>query len=173
MADEPLTQNPDAYADAINNVSALLCEQVCADPRLPLPQYPRRDTIRTLGMRLLKVADEMIPGNEEHPPPEPPNVYEGIQQLLALTKKGLNIMAALDDAIAAIGTQVTQITTVDQSVIALLTSLNTQLQAALAAAAAAGATPAQLSQLNDFAAALAAQATSLASAVTANTPKTK
>ena len=79
-------------------------------------------------------------------------------------------MAAIDDKIAALQTEVANQTTVDNSAVALLQGLSTQLAAALAAAANAGATPAQLQALTDLQTTLAANDTTLSAAVTANTP---
>ena len=78
-------------------------------------------------------------------------------------------MAAIDDKITALQTEVANQTTVDNSAIALLQGLSKQLADALAAAANAGATPAQLQALTDLQTTLAANDTSLATAVSANT----
>jgi|HubBroStandDraft_5_1064220.scaffolds.fasta_scaffold275025_3 hypothetical protein len=77
---------------------------------------------------------------------------------------------ALDQAIAALTTQVNETETVDQSAITLIDGINAQIAAAVAAAQAAGATPAELSELTALQASLSAQSTALAAAITANTP---
>jgi ABC-type transporter Mla MlaB component len=79
-------------------------------------------------------------------------------------------MSALDDAITQLQSDVANLTTVDQSAMALITGFATQLAAAVAAAAAAGASPAQLQSLTDLHTAIVAQDTSLAAAVAAGTP---
>ena len=56
----------------------------------------------------------------------------------------------LDAEIATLTNNVAQLTTVDQSAVALLNGLSQQLAAAIAAAAAGGATADQLQQLNNL-----------------------
>ena len=79
-------------------------------------------------------------------------------------------MAALDDKITALQAEVTANTTVEQSAVALLNGLSTQLAAAIQAAKDAGATAAQLQSLTDLNTALNKNDTDLAAAVAANTP---
>src|SRR4029450_11366032 len=69
------------------------------------------------------------------------------------------VMATLDDVVA----KVQALTTVDDSVVALLTDLKAKLDAAISA----GADPAKLQALSD---ALGAQTQRLSDAVTTNTP---
>lgn len=76
-----------------------------------------------------------------------------------LLSKMETLMATLDDVVV----KVTALTTVDDSVVALLGDLKTKLDAAIAA----GGNPAQLQALSD---ALGAQTDRLSAAVTANTP---
>jgi hypothetical protein len=100
-----------------------------------------------------------------------PRQFATVLQFFAAKFKSLeNHMAALDDAISALQTEVANQTTVDNSAVTLLQGLSTQLAAALAAAANAGATPAQLAELTALQTALAANDTTLGAAVTANTP---
>lgn len=79
-------------------------------------------------------------------------------------------MSALDDAIAQLQADVANLTTVDQSAMALITGFATQLAAAVAAAAAAGASPAQLQSLTDLHTTIVAQDDALAGAVASGTP---
>lgn len=79
-------------------------------------------------------------------------------------------MSALDDAITQLQTDVANLTTVDQSAVALINGFAAQLAAAVAAAQAAGATATQLQSLTDLHTAITAQDDALAAAVTANTP---
>ena len=79
-------------------------------------------------------------------------------------------MAALDDKIAALQTEVANNTTVEKSALALINGFAAQLAAAVAAAQAAGATTAQLQAITDLQTTLASNDTELASAVAANTP---
>lgn len=78
--------------------------------------------------------------------------------LQQLTHKVNFAMATLDDLVS----KVQALTTVDESVVALLTDLKTKLDAAIASG-----DPAKLQQLSD---ALDAQTQKLSDAVTANTP---
>jgi hypothetical protein len=78
------------------------------------------------------------------------------KQILSKLEKA---MATLDDVVA----KVAALTTVDDSVVALLGDLKTKLDAAIAG----GADPAKLQALSD---ALGAQAQRLSDAVTSNTP---
>lgn len=79
-------------------------------------------------------------------------------------------MAALDDAIAALTTQVQNDTTVIGSAVTLIQGFKAQLDAAVAAALAAGATPTQLAALKALGDSITASDTDLAAAVAANTP---
>lgn len=78
-------------------------------------------------------------------------------------------MAALDDAISALGTKVAALTSVVASTKELLKGLREQLAAAIAAAANAGATPAQLEALNALTVTLGTQEDDLAAAVAEGT----
>jgi hypothetical protein len=79
-------------------------------------------------------------------------------------------MTTLDDAIGRLQTSVANLTTVDQSAIALLQGLKKQLDDAIQAAKNSGATPVQLQALTDLSTAIDTKDTELAAAVTANTP---
>ncbi len=79
-------------------------------------------------------------------------------------------MSKLDDAITKLQSDVTALTSANQSAIALISGINTQLQAGIAAAQAAGASDAQLQALSDLSTAIEAQTAALSAAVTANTP---
>lgn len=78
-------------------------------------------------------------------------------------------MGALQDNIDVLKVDVTTLTSVDESAIALLNGLSTQLAAAIQAAIDAGATQAQLQSLADFHSTLTTQTSALADAVAANT----
>jgi uncharacterized protein YunC (DUF1805 family) len=96
---------------------------------------------------------------------------QNLSQQVAALRKGIQTMSdTLDAEITTLTNNVAQLTTVDQSAIALLNGLSQQLAAAIAAAAAGGATADQLQQLNNLNASVAAQSGDLAAAVTANTP---
>lgn len=82
----------------------------------------------------------------------------------------IETMAALDDKISALQTEVTNNTTVIGSAETLINGFAAQLAAAIAAALAAGATDAQLQSLTDLNTTLTANDTALAAAVAANTP---
>jgi ABC-type transporter Mla MlaB component len=77
---------------------------------------------------------------------------------------------SLSGAIASLQASVTNLTTVDQSAVALLQGLNAQLAAALSQAANLGATQEQLAALADLQHTIDTQTTNLAAAVQANTP---
>jgi small-conductance mechanosensitive channel len=91
-------------------------------------------------------------------------------QIIALVTRGNAMASQLDAAITQLQSDVTALTTVDQSAIALINGIAAQVSAAVAAALAAGATPAELQSMTDLDTALKAQASGLAAAVTANTP---
>lgn len=78
-------------------------------------------------------------------------------------------MAALDDAISSLSTEVANNTTVTGSVKTLVTGMAAALAAALANAQAAGATPAQLQAIQDLHDTLAANDAAAAALVVANT----
>lgn len=90
--------------------------------------------------------------------------------LLANQEKELTNMAALDDAITELQADVTDETTVQGSVLTLLTGLSQQLTAALAAAANSGASAAQLASLAALDASLKTNIGAMTAAVTTNTP---
>jgi ABC-type transporter Mla MlaB component len=93
-----------------------------------------------------------------------------LHQLASRILKGLKTMSVeLDAALATLTDDVTKLTTVDASAVAMIQGLADQLKAALDAAANAGATPAQLQALSDLHTAISAQDDALAAAVTANT----
>jgi ABC-type transporter Mla MlaB component len=99
------------------------------------------------------------------------NVHTLIQKIAAAVVAAMEArMSALDDAIAQLQADVANLTTVDQSAMALITGFATQLAAAVAAAAAAGASPAQLQSLTDLHTAIVAQDDALAGAVASGTP---
>lgn len=77
-----------------------------------------------------------------------------------------NVQAGLDKLAA----DVAQLTTVDQSAVALIQGFGAQLAAAVAAAQAAGATPEQLQAFDDLSAGIEARTSDLAAAVAAATP---
>jgi hypothetical protein len=95
---------------------------------------------------------------------------ELIRLVVQLKQQENDHMAALDDKIAALQTEVANNTTVEQSAITLIQGLAQQLAAAIAAAAAAGATTAQLQTLTDLQTTLAANDSALSAAIAANTP---
>jgi hypothetical protein len=95
---------------------------------------------------------------------------EILQRVTTLQTQEKTDMAALDNAISALQTEVANQTTVDASAVTLMQGLSTQLAAALAAAANAGATPTQLAALTALQTSLAGNDTTMAAAVTANTP---
>lgn len=80
-------------------------------------------------------------------------------------------MADLVTSIKTLQDDVTNLTTVDTSAVALISGLATQLAAALQTASNAGATPEQLQALADLHAAITKGSADLAAAVSANTPK--
>jgi TolA-binding protein len=92
------------------------------------------------------------------------------QQITDLQKEVKTMSDTLDTEIGNLAANVAQLTTVDDSAVALLNGISQQLAAAIAAAQAGGATAAQLQSLNDLNAAVAAKSGDLAAAVTANTP---
>jgi hypothetical protein len=112
---------------------------------------------------------------------------EGMSDLLALAQRNLlasqqilatlgalraeeeQSMAALDDAIAALQTEVTNNTNVVTAADTLINGIAAQIQTAVSAALAAGATPAQLAAISAVQTTLAANDTSLSQAVAANT----
>jgi hypothetical protein len=79
-------------------------------------------------------------------------------------------MAALDDALTALATQVKTNTDAEDSAVIVLNGIPAQIAKAVAAATAAGATPAQLKSITDLGTALASHAAPLAAAIVANTP---
>lgn len=82
-------------------------------------------------------------------------------------------MAALDDQITQLQTDVAALTTTNQAAIALLNGIPAQIAAAVAAAQASGVTPAQLQELTDLHTAITAQTAALAAAETADAPATQ
>jgi hypothetical protein len=78
-------------------------------------------------------------------------------------------MAALDDQITALTTEVTNDTTVVGSALTAINGIQAQVAAGVAAALAAGATPAQLAALSALDTTLQTNNTALANAVAANT----
>lgn len=79
-------------------------------------------------------------------------------------------MAALDDQITALTSDVAALTTAEKSAVALITGLAAQLAAAILAAQNVGATAAQLQALTDLHTAITGDTAELAAAVAANTP---
>ncbi len=79
-------------------------------------------------------------------------------------------MAALDDAIKSLQTQVAAETTVEQSAITLINGIPALIADAVAKAQAQGVTPEQLQALTDLQSTIASNAANLGAAVTANTP---
>jgi hypothetical protein len=77
-------------------------------------------------------------------------------------------MAAIDDELTVLGTQVTSTTGVMASAKALIDGFAAKLAAAVAAATAAGATPAQLQAITDLGTALTTSSDALAASVAAN-----
>ena len=92
-----------------------------------------------------------------------------LSALAALRAEEEKEMAALDTAIAALQTEVTNNTNVVAAADALINGIAAQVQAAVTAALAAGATPAELTALSTLQATLAANDSSLSQAVAANT----
>jgi hypothetical protein len=86
--------------------------------------------------------------------------------ILANQAKGANTMSAISDAVAALQTQVTQQTTVEQSAITLIQGIAAQLTAALANSADDTAAVAAVAAVNQT---LQTSAAALAAAVAANT----
>lgn len=93
-----------------------------------------------------------------------------LHQILAILNRMEPKMSAMDDAIAGLQASVANLTSVDQSAIALIQGIGAQVQAAVDAALAAGATAAQLQAMTDLKAAIDAQDSALAAAVSAATP---
>ena len=92
-----------------------------------------------------------------------------LSALAALRAEEEKEMAALDTAIAALQTEVTNNTNVVAAADALINGIAAHVQAAVTAALAAGATPAELTALSTLQATLAANDSSLSQAVAANT----
>ena len=92
------------------------------------------------------------------------------KDLEEMEKRLLIRMSQLDDAIAALTTEVTNETTVEKSALALIQGIPAMIATAVSAALAAGATPAQLKAVTDLQATLAANDTELSAAVVAGTP---
>ena len=90
-------------------------------------------------------------------------------QLTTLQNTMESKMSALDDAITQLQADVANLTTVDQSAIALINGFAAQMAKAIADALAAGATATQLQSLTDMHTAIVAQDSSLAAAVSAGT----
>lgn len=80
------------------------------------------------------------------------------------------MMNPLDQALAALATQVKTNTNAEDSATAILNNIPTMISDAVAKALAAGATTAQLQSIADLGTALSAHAAPLAAAVVANTP---
>ena len=80
------------------------------------------------------------------------------------------LMAALDDKIAALQADVTAEQTVEQSAITLIQGIPALIADAVAKAQAAGATDAQLQALTDLGTSITNNAAALGAAVTAGTP---
>ncbi len=93
-----------------------------------------------------------------------------LDKLLALTQQEIKQMSKFDDSIAQLKTDVTNLTTAEQSAIALINGIKGQIDAAVQAALAAGATDVQLAALKDLSVAVETGASDLAAAVAANTP---
>ena len=89
-------------------------------------------------------------------------IHITVQALQAILNKLEKIMASLDETLAA----VQQESTVDDSIIALLTGLKAQLDAAIAG----GLTPAAQAKVDAIFAAAQANSAKVSDAVTANTP---
>ena len=79
-------------------------------------------------------------------------------------------MSKLDDKIADLGAEVSRVSSVVDSAVALIGGIAEQVKAAVDAALAAGATEAELAAITDLGASLEGKATELAAAVAANTP---
>jgi hypothetical protein len=90
--------------------------------------------------------------------------------ILRALKQEVQTMSQVDDDLSELKDDVAELTTVDQSAIALINGIQGQIAAAVAAAQAAGATPAQLQSLSDLHTAISAQKDAMAAAVAANTP---
>jgi len=87
--------------------------------------------------------------------------------LLPLIKELTNKMTAIDDALTQLESDVTNLTTVEQSAVALLNGLTTQIQTIIAA----GGDPAKtLASIQDVVTKVESDTTDLAKAVAANTP---
>lgn len=99
-----------------------------------------------------------------------PLLEEILERLKHLQRQEAIAMAAIDDDLAALTAEVTNLTTVDASAVAALNGIGKIVSDAVAAALAAGATPAQLQAVTDAVAAIKAQNAALAAAVTANVP---
>jgi hypothetical protein len=80
------------------------------------------------------------------------------------------IEKTLDQQIADLAAEVTNATTVKDSVLTLIQGIPALIAAAVAKATAAGATPAQLQAISDLQATLASNDTVMAAAVVAGTP---
>lgn len=93
-----------------------------------------------------------------------------LDRILANQTTEVSKMAALDDAIAALQADVTQDTSAVNSAVTTLSTLSSQLAAALQQAANAGATPAELSAIQAVQTAWQANIQNLSAAIAQNTP---
>lgn len=97
-------------------------------------------------------------------------VVEALSALGPQLQGTLKTMSDLDAKISALQTDVANLTTVDQSAVALISGLSGQLSFAIQQAKSVGMTDGQAAQLDALDQALKGQAQSLAQAVAANTP---
>jgi hypothetical protein len=109
-----------------------------------------------------------------HLPPELMDVLvsdrNSLHKILEILTRMETKMSQMDDNITALQGSVANLTTVDQSAIALIQGFSAQIQAAVDAALAAGATPTQLQAMVDLKTAVDTQDDALAAAVSAATP---
>ncbi len=95
---------------------------------------------------------------------------ESLKTLINSIKLEIKQMAdSLQAALDELTQDVAELTSVDQSAVALIQGFSARLDAAVAAAQAAGATPAQLASFTDLNAQVKQRTTELASAVSAGT----
>jgi hypothetical protein len=92
------------------------------------------------------------------------------RDLIEMEKRLNKIMSQMDDELATLTTKVTNITTVKDSVLALIKGIPALIQSAVDSALAAGATPDQLKAVTDLGNTIDEDATELTAAVQANVP---
>src|SRR5664279_4106274 len=92
------------------------------------------------------------------------------KDLKEMEERLTKLMSQMDDELATLTTKVTNITTVKDSVLALIKGIPALIQSAVDSALAAGATPDQLKAVTDLGNTIDEDATELTAAVQANVP---